>query len=201
MLKKLLIPAIGIVALAVLSGIALAGVPCTGTSTVIITEDSAPCVNAANICPGGDLDTLTVTVTVLDCYGNPVVGQNATVTPVGAGFVFRAADQSKVLVTDGSGVVSAKYYCFGGCGNLAFQAVCQGVTLGPSANIYIANLDNTTTAPTYKCDALDLSLFGQRYGSTTWACGNYNCSVDGKVDALDLSVLGQHYGHGNTMCP
>lgn len=201
MLKKLLIPTIGIVALAVLSGIALAGVPCTGTSTVIITENSTPCVNAANICPGGDRDTITVTVTVLDCYGNPVVGENATITPVSAGFVFKLADSTKVLVTNGSGVVSAKYYCFGGCGNLTFQAVCNGVTLGPSANIYIVNLDYVTSAPTFKCDALDLSPFGQNYGTTTYPCGNYNCSTDGKTDALDLSVLGQHYGHSNTMCP
>jgi len=202
MLKKLLIPTVGIVALAVLSGIALAGVPCTGTSTVIITENSIPCINAANICPGGDLDTITVTVTVLDCYGNPIVGENTAITPQTAGFVFKAADSTRTLVTDVSGVVSAKYYCFGGCGDLKFQAVCNGVTLGPSATIYITNLDNTISPPAYKCDAVDLSLFGQKYGSTTWPCGNYNCSSDGKCDALDLSILGQHYGHsGATMCP
>jgi hypothetical protein len=178
-----------------------AGVPCTGTSTVVITENSSPCVNAANICPAGDLDQITVTVTVLDCYGSPVVGQNATITPASAGFVFKAADSTKVLVTNGSGAVSATYKCFGGCGNLRFQAVCQGVTLGPSAAIDVKNLDNSITPPTFKCDALDLSQFGQKYGSTTWACGNYNCSVDDKVDALDLSILGQHYGHNNTQCP
>lgn len=193
MLKKLLIPAIGIVALAVLSGIALAGVPCSGTSTVIITENSVPCVNAANICPLGDRDTLKVEVTVLDCYGTPLAGKSVTLTPATAGFVFKAADSAKVLVTDSNGKASSGYKSFGGCGDLKFQAVCDGVALGPSATCYIANFDNTITPPTAKVDALDLSQFGQNYGNNAWKQGDYNC--DGFVNALDLSQFGQHYGH------
>ena len=197
MLKKLLIPGMGIVALAVLSGIALAGVPCSGTSTVIITESSGACTNAAAICPKGDLDTIKVVVTVMDCYGSVLVGKTVTVTPATTGFVFKAGETSRVAVTDGAGKVSFGYKCFGGCGNLKFQAVSDGVTLGPSAACYIANLDNAITPPTAKCDGLDLSLFGQNYGKTTFPCGDYNCS--GKEDGLDLSVFGQHYGH--SLCP
>lgn len=193
MLKKLLIPGLGIVALAVLSGIAFAGVPCSGTSTVVITENSVPCTNAANICPAGDRDTIKVEVIVLDCYGTALAGKTVTITPATAGFVFKAADSAKVLVTDALGKVSAGYKTFGGCGDLKFQAISDGVTLGPSATCYIANFDNATSAPTAVVNALDLSQFGQNYGSTTWKQGDYDCN--GVVNALDLSPFGQHYGH------
>ena len=193
MLKKLLIPCFGIVALAVLSGIALAGVPCTGTSTVVITENNVGCAAGAAICPKGDLDTVTVTITVLDCYGTALAGKSVTIQPAAAGFVFNVADSARVLVSNALGVVSQKYMKFGGCGNLRFQAVSDGVTLGPSAPIYVSNMDNVLGTPALKCDGLDLSLFGQYYGLTTFPCGDYNCS--GKTDGLDLSIFGQHYGH------
>ena len=192
MLKKLLIPLFGIVALAVLSGIALAGVPCAGTSTIVVTENSASCTGGAAICPAGDKDTLKVTVTVLDCYGSVLSGKNVTVTPVTTGFKFRAADSSKVAATDVLGVVSFGYKYFGGCGNVQFQAVVDGVTIGPSAAVSIANFDNNAV-PSGKCDLVDLGIFGAHYGSTTWPCGDYNCS--GKTDLVDLGIFGTHYGH------
>jgi len=200
MLKKLLIPVFGIVALAVLSGIALAGVPCAGTSTVVVTENSAQCTGAAAICPAGDKDTLKIEVTVLDCYGTALSGKSVTLTPISSGFKFRAADSSKVAATDVLGKVSWGYKCFGGCGNLQFQAVVDGVTIGPSTAIYIANFDNNAV-PTGKCDAVDLGIFGTNYGSTTWPCGDFNCSA--KTDAVDLAIFGTHYGHqfGMPLCP
>jgi len=191
MLKKLLIPCIGMVALAVLSGIALAGVPCSGTSTVIITENNVPCINGAAICPKGDLDQLTVEVTVLDCYGTALEGKSVTISPVAAGFVFNVADSARVLVSNALGKVTQVYNAFGGCGNLSFAAVVDGVTLGPSATVYIASLDAVLGSP-LRCDALDYSVFGQKYG-LAYPCLDYNCS--GKVDAIEFSVFGQHYGH------
>jgi hypothetical protein len=192
MLKKLLIPVFGIVALAVLSGIALAGVPCAGTSTVVVTENSVVCTGAAALCPAGDMDTLKVTVTVMDCYGTALSGKSVTITPVSTGFKFRAADSSKVVVTDALGGASTGYRYMGGCGNLQFQAVVDGVTLGPSASIYIASPDNTYPANGI-VNAIDLATFGQNYGSSSWPCGDFNCS--GVVNAIDLATFGAHYGH------
>lgn len=192
MLKKLLIPVFGIVALAVLGGIAVAGVPCAGTSTIVVTENNASCTGAAAICPAGDKDTIRVEVTIMDCYGSVLAGKSVTVTPISAGFKFRAADSSKVAVTSALGVVAFGYKAFGGCGNLQFQAVVDGVTIGPSAAIYIANFDNNAV-PSGKVDLVDLGIFGSNYGSTTWPCGDYNCS--GKTDLVDLGIFGTHYGH------
>jgi len=188
MLKKLLIPCLGIVALAVLSGTALAGVPCSSTSTVVITENDLACTNGAVICPGGDFDTLTVEVTVLDCYGTALSGKSVTISPAGAGFVFNVADSARVLVTNALGKVSRKYWRFGGCGDLAFLAVSDGVILGPSATVSIANLD--PAGSTLVVDAVDFSVFGQYY-LKVFPCQDFNC--DGIVDAIDFSAFGQHY--------
>ena len=191
MLKKLLIPCLGIVALAVLSGAALAGVPCTGTSTVVITENSVACTNGCAICPRGDLYKITVEVTVLDCYGTALAGKSVTISPASAGFVFNVADSARVLVTNALGKVSREYSAFGGCGNLAFRGVVDGVTLGPSANVYISSLDPAIGSPLV-CDALDFSAFGQHY-LQVYPCLDYDCS--GTVDAIDFSAFGQHYLH------
>jgi len=196
MLKKLLIPLFGIVALAVLSGIAVAGVPCSGTSTIVVTENNGSCTGAAVLCPKGDKDVVTVTVTVMDCYGTALSGKSVTLTPISTGFKFRTVDQSKVGTTDALGVVAYTYACVGGCGNLQFQAVVDGVTIGPSAAIYIANFD-MNAVPSGSVDAVDLGIFGSNYGSTTYPCGDYNCS--GVTDAIDLAIFGTHYGH--TLCP
>jgi hypothetical protein len=192
MLKKLLIPLFGIVALAVLSGIALAGVPCSGTSTIVVTENSAACTGAAAICPAGDKDTLRVEVTVMDCYGTALSGKSVTLTPISSGFKFRAVDNPVVLSTDVLGKVAYGYRYFGGCGSLQFQAVVDGVTIGPSSAITIANFDNNAV-PSGKCDLIDLGIFGAHFGSTTWTCGDYNCS--GKEDLVDLGIFGAHFGH------
>jgi hypothetical protein len=88
--------------------------------------------------------------------------------------------------------VAFGYKAFGGCGNLQFQAVVDGVTIGPSTAIYIANFDNNPV-PSGKCDLVDLGIFGANFGSTTWPCGDYNCS--GKEDLVDLGIFGTHFGH------
>jgi len=190
MLKKLLIP-IGIVALLAFGSIALAGVPCTGTSTVVATENSSPCPAGGAFCPKGDYNTITVTVTVNDCYGTALAGKSVAVKTAGAATLkFQAADSTKTLTTNISGQVVATYAKIGGCGNMAFTAICQGVTLGPSNSLYCANVDNNGSG---KCDGTDLSIFAGHYGRTDKPCSDFNCS--GKVDGTDLSIFAGHFGH------
>ena len=74
--------------------------------------------------------------------------------------------------------------------------VVDGVTIGPSAAIYIASFD-MNAVPSGSVDAVDLGIFGSNYGSTTYPCGDYNCS--GVTDAIDLAIFGTHYGH--VLCP
>jgi len=190
MLKKLLIP-IGIVALMTFGSIALAGVPCSGTSSVVATENSAPCPAGGAFCPKGDYNTITVTVTVLDCYGTALSGKSVTLHPAGATTVkFQAADSAKTLSTNVSGQVQATYSKMAGCGNMQFTAVSQLVTLGPSNTLYVANVDNNAST---KVDGVDLTFFAGHYGRTDRPCSDYNCS--GKVDGVDLTFFAGHYGH------
>jgi hypothetical protein len=190
MLKKLLIP-IGIVALFALGSIALAGVPCTGTSSVVATENSTPCPAGGAFCPKGDYNTITVTVTVLDCYGTALGSKSVQVRPSGAAtFKFQAADSLKTLTTNVSGQVVATYTKIGGCGNMNFTAICQGVTLGPSNTLYCANVDNNASG---KCDGTDFGVFAGHYNRTDRPCSDYNCS--GKVDGTDFGLFAGHYNH------
>ncbi|HVP58237.1 MAG TPA: hypothetical protein VMU02_09065 [bacterium] len=177
--------------LTALSSIALAGVPCSGTSTVVATENSIPCTGAGAFCPKGDYNSITVTVTVLDCYGTALASKAVTVSPSGdATLKFQAADSAKALTTNGSGQVTATYTKLGGCGNAKFSALSQGVTLGPSNVIYCSNVDNNGTG---KVDGTDLSIFAGHFGRTDRPCSDYNCS--GKVDGTDFSLLAGHFGH------
>jgi len=187
MLKKLLIPT-GIVALFAFGSIALAGVPCTGTSTIVATENNPSCPAGGAFCPAGDLNTITVTVTVLDCYGTALSGKSVTLSPVGAGLKFQAADSAKAVMTNLSGQASTTYSKIGGCGNLTFTGLCQGVTLGPSNSLYCANPDNNGSGTV---DGIDLGTFATHYGKNQ-PCSDYNCS--GLVDGVDLGTFATHYG-------
>jgi hypothetical protein len=182
---------IALIALLAFGSIALAGVPCTGTSSVVATENSAPCPAGGAFCPKGDWTTMTVTVTVLDCYGTALGSKSVAVRPTGDVSVkFQAADSTKTLTTNVSGQVVATYTKMAGCGNMTFTAVVQGVTLGPSNSLYVANPDNNGSG---KVDGTDLGIFAGHFGRTDRPCSDYNCS--GKVDGTDLGLFASHFGH------
>ncbi|MFZ1946940.1 MAG: hypothetical protein WAW06_05290, partial [bacterium] len=190
------IPTVGIVALAILSGVGLAGVPCTGTSTVSYTETSPPCISSAPLCPSGDRDTLKLVATVLDCYGTALVGKTVEIRPIigSGGFFFKVPAETLVLdTTDASGVVSHNYMKVGGCGTISFSVICAGVELGPTASFYISNFDQNIP-PDGVVNAIDFGIFGGfgHFGSTTYPCGDYNC--DGVENAIDFAIFGSHFG-------
>jgi hypothetical protein len=134
---------------------------------------------------------MTVTVTVLDCYGTALGSKSVQVKPSGATTLkLPAADSTKTLVTNVSGVVVATYTKIGGCGNMNFIAICTGVTLGPSNTLYVANVDNNGSG---KCDGTDFSLFAGHFNRTDRPCSDYNCS--GKVDGTDFSLFAGHFNH------
>jgi len=190
MLKKLLIPCIGIVAFLALSGVVLAGVPCSGTSVWTVTTTSAACSFAGGgFCPAGDMDIVTVAVRVKDCYGNILTGETVQFQPDTPGLTFAAAESSQTDVTDINGDASVTYQFFGGCGNLKFIGISMGVTLGPTTPIYVASVDNNGSGAV---DAVDFSTFAAAYGGTD-PCHDYNCS--GQVDGVDFSIFAAHYGH------
>jgi hypothetical protein len=188
MLKKLLIP-VGIVALLSLGSIALAGIPCSGTSTLVATENSVPCTNAGAFCPKGDFNQITVTVTVKDCYGTALAAKPLIVSPATPGFKLAAAESAKACTTNVSGQASVIVTKIGGCGNLQFTALCQGVPLGPSNAIYCSNVDSNASG---KVDGADLLKFAGDYGKNV-PCSDFDCSA--KVDGADLLKFANHYGH------
>jgi hypothetical protein len=187
MLKRLLIACAGI---ALLAGAAYSGLPCAGTSTVTAYADG-DCGPDAAVCPNGDYDTVTVYVTVRDCYGNPLDDRTVTVYPDSAAgeFCFCVGCQTKVGVTDPNGDMSVRFARFGGCGNLAWYAQSEGVILGPSASIYIASFDNNGDCQVNLSDFIN---FANIY-FTADECNDYNC--DGTVNLSDFISFANHYFH------
>jgi len=182
--------------LAVPPALVAAGVPCTGTSTVVAVGQGTPACdpNIAVVCPVGDKGMVRFTVTVLDCYGTPLAYKSVTCNaiPASGAFCFCAGEDPQVGTTNISGQVFYVYDNFGGCGGLQFNAVCQGVTLGPSNIVSIRSPDSDGSC---SVNSVDLSRFASKYG-TGDTCSDYNC--DGVVNSIDLSTFALHYGHA---CP
>ncbi len=193
MFKKLSVACAGITVLMLATGVAFAGVPCAGTSTVSATGNG-DCAPGAAVCPAGDYDVVTVTVTVRDCYGNVLPGLEVEVYPNPAltEFCFCTGYESFTDTTDANGVVSGTFQYFGGCGNLDFYADCEGITLGPSTPINIASYDSNGDCTV---NLTDFIAFAAMYLGTD-PCGDYNC--DGSVNLTDFIKFAAHYLHN---CP
>ena len=191
MYKKVLTACAGFVVLLLVSGMAFAGVPCAGTTTVTATGDDV-CAPGAAVCPGGDLHNVIVTVTVRDCYGAPLSGLMVDVSPGPTGpppdFCF--CDSVKTVgPTDVTGTTSATYSRFGGCGSLQFYATIGTVVAGPSPAITIGSPDNNGDC---QVDLIDFGNFAVQY-FTANTCSDYNC--DGIVDLIDFGIFAVHYFH------
>ncbi len=199
MYEKVLIACAGLVLL--ISGIALAGDPCAGTTTVSAAGNGS-CTPGAAMCPNGDYDQVNVTVTVKDCYGTPLAGQMVTVNanPAGVPFCYCTdgepapndySDSKMVGPTNAAGVVVATFKKIGGCGDMDFYATIGTVTAGPSPSIYIANVDNTGDCA---CNLIDFGNFATAYNVTPAdPCSDYNC--DGAVNLVDFGNFATHYNH------
>jgi hypothetical protein len=200
MYEKVLIACAGLVLL--ISSVALAGVPCAGTTTVTAVGDGS-CTPGAALCPNGDYDQIDVTVTVKDCYGTPLAGQTVTVNanPAGAPFCYcpdgeaapNELEDSKVVgPTNASGVIVATFEKIGGCGNMEFYATIGTVIAGPSASIYIASPDNTGDCVV---NLIDFGNFALAFNGTD-PCMDYNC--DGAVNLIDFGQFALHFNHSCT---
>jgi hypothetical protein len=212
MYKKVLIACAGLVLL--ISGVALAGVPCAGTTTVSATGNG-DCAPDAAVAPDGDqtnpvkvFDDVIVTVTVKDCYGTPLAGQMVTVNAASAGGNFYycpdgdslggAEDTKLVGPTDALGVITATFRKFGGFGNIEFYATIGTVIAGPSASIFIASVDNNTT-PDGKCDLVDFGNFAQDFQPNYNQRSDYDCDSD--VDLVDFGNFAVHFNQGCASTP
>ncbi|MFH1220622.1 MAG: hypothetical protein V1694_09255 [Candidatus Eisenbacteria bacterium] len=195
-MKILSLVALGLGFVSALLPAPAAGVPCAGTSTVVAVGEGTPGCNPniPVVCPAGDKGMVKVTVTVRDCYGTPLANQSVTCNaiPASGAFCFCTGEDPQVGRTDNNGQVFYVYDNFGGCGDLQFSAVCQGVTLGPSNIVSIRSPDSDGSC---SVNSVDLSRFASRYGTTDTCC-DYNC--DGIVNSIDLSTFALHYGH---VCP
>lgn len=192
MSKKVLIACAGFVVLLGISGMAFAGVPCAGTTTVVATGTGS-CAPDAVVCPGGDLQAVDVLVTVRDCYGAPLAGLYVDVSPVGISGTFCFCDSVKTVgPTDVNGQTTATYTRFGGCGELSFQATIGTVVAGPSPAITIGSPDGSGDCIV---DLVDFGKFANQY-FTANTCSDYNC--DGIVDLVDFGIFANHYFHDCT---
>jgi hypothetical protein len=194
MLKRFMVACAGVAVLAI-AGAAFAGVPCTGTSTIAATGDGA-CAPGAAVCPLGDFDTITLSVTVKDCYGTALSGKTVDMymdPTMATAFCFCPGEvTAKQGVTDVNGDVSATWQFFGGCGDMEFTAEVEGVTLGPTSTIYIASPDNNADCVVNLTDFIGFA--GVYF--TTDDCSDYNC--DNTVNLTDFIAFAGHYFHA---CP
>jgi len=192
MYKKVLTACAGFVVLLLISGMAFAGVPCAGTTTVEAAGNGV-CTPGAAVCPHGDMDQVTVTVTVRDCYGTALAGENVTVTPSGVTGSFCFCDSTKNIgPTDALGQATATYIKFGGCGQLSFYAAIGAVVAGPSTPITIGSPDNDGNC------VVNLIDFGNFAGMflTSNSCSDYDCN--GSVNLVDFGTFAGHFLHSCT---
>lgn len=185
---------VSLVMLILSSGIAGGGVPCPSTSTVEARGDGN-CVPDATVCPGGDLDVITVSIILRDCYGVPIEGYMVVVSPVQIeGYnCFCPGEESRTVgPTDVEGKTDARFASLGGCGAIHFSATVNTVEIGPSNVISVIGPDRD-------CDGtvglIDFGFFATHY-LTTDSCYNYDCK--GIVDLVDFGIFALHYLH---TCP
>jgi hypothetical protein len=196
MRKRLMLTLAGIAAMVLLAGGAYAGVPCAAASEVIATPD------CGSYCPAGDMDTVTVTVAVKDCYGTPLPGLWVVVYPLDdTTHCFCPGEAPDSCQTDGTGTCSVTFSDFGGCDTksgdggdcgLEFGATCQGVVLNPSNRITTASPDGDADCDV---DLMDFIYFASVYHGDE-CCSDYDC--DGDVDLMDFIAFAAHYHHA---CP
>ena len=191
MLKKLLVACLG-TAVVLAAGVALAGVPCAGTSECNVSTNSPDCTATEGaFCPQGDGDMVTVGVVIRDCYGNALAGRDVTIAPPGGNFYFCGGSQ--VVSTDALGEASATFSEFGGCGFAQFTATSEGVVIQGNL-IYSSSFDNDEPA-NGSVSGSDFARFASHY-LTTNVCSDYDCS--GQVSGSDFARFASHYLHA---CP
>ena len=188
----------GVAAMVLLGGAAHGAIPCPGTSEVIARP------GCGAYCPAGDMDTVTVTVIVRDCYGTPLPGMLVLIrpiivqygTPPADGHCFCPGEALDSCVTDISATCSVAFSDFGGCDGddceLEFSAVCEGIELGPSNRIVTASPDADADC---QVTLLDFIVFAGNYLSGD-CCSDFDC--DGSVTLVDFIVFASHYLH---RCP
>ena len=179
-----------------LAGAAFAGIPSASTSTVERVPQGTACdpFDIAVVCPASDLGTIMVTVTVRNVYGDPLPGISVTctATPVTGVFCFCPGENPQSGITDINGQCFFYFTDFGGCGDLQFDAVADGVPLNPSPTIYVASVDTNGDC---QVNLTDFIYFAASY-QTVDPCCDYNCN--GIVDLPDFITFAGHYTHA---CP
>lgn len=177
------------------------GIPCDPILRSSFELSPAPVGCQYRFGAGGDLDELTVIVTVRDCFDTPIAGCGiqATLVPNAGTVEFCACEPTvQVVPTNADGAVQFRYSRIGGRGSLsvALTAVCSG-------QIPLETLDLDFTSP-------DLSGSCEPGASTTiidlayWSAGlsayqvesDLNC--DGAIGILDLALWAKGLGIG---CP
>jgi hypothetical protein len=200
MSKMVLVACTAAVLMGLTAGSAFAGLPCEGTSTVVATGNG-PCApsGGAALCPNGDMDVITVTVTVRDCYGAPLAGKNVVVwaysdddfcyCPDGEPTPYQLEDTKLAGPTDAAGVVTVMFSKIGGCGDMKFYVTVDDIVLGPSDWITIASPDNTSDCAV---NLVDFGNFAIDFNGTN-PCSDFNC--DGSVNLVDFGNFALHFNH------
>jgi hypothetical protein len=181
---------VGVAVVGLAIGLCLAGIPAPPLCT-IEASGSGGCAPNAIVCPQGDSDLVTVSITLIDQYGMPVAGQTVEVwpDPDATGFCFCSGEDLKTTTTDIDGECDVTLQHFGGCGDLGFYAECLYVQIGPSDPIHVASYDINGDCAV---SLLDFIVFAGAY-HTEDTCSDYDC--DGTVGLTDFITFAGHYAH------
>ncbi len=172
-------------------------------SSVVLSPSAAPCQYRFRADAG--LDDLTITATVLDSFGAPVVGCLVTVTLVpmlGSPFCICAPCNPQAAVTGVLGVAACVFSKIGGHGIFTASVVACGTAIAaPVIPFTSPDLDaSCELAPLSATTLLDLGLFagGLPPGYEVWS--DYNCS--GIINVVDLGLFAGGVGKGcDGLCP
>jgi hypothetical protein len=148
----------------------------------------------ALVCLAGDLDAITVTLTVLDSLGVPVPGIEVEIIPTPDAdpleFCPGEGGGEHNDTTDASGVISVTFRKVGGCGHAGWSARSGHEILGSSEPIYVLSPDCAVSD--LKTDLSDFIMFCGAYLSSDPCCDYVR---DGYVDLADFMFFAEHYRH------
>jgi hypothetical protein len=184
------VPAMAFPLLMLAAAVVQGGIPCPDLCTVEAVGDGDVAPEAA-VCPQGDFDGVIVTVTAIDCLGEPVPGMEVTVYPDPdiTGFCFCPGEETKVDSTDLAGIMTVVFERFAGCGELRWYAEGRGVIMPASDPIFINSADFSNGD--CQVNLSDFVYFAGRYQGADPCC---DFNRDGSVSLTDFIGFAAHYG-------
>ncbi len=178
-----------------------AGIPCIGFELSEFEISPPPVACQYRFNASGTLDELTVTTTLIDCFGNPGpnCGVMATLEPVSGTWASCGCEPlTQTVDSDENGVASFTFSRIGGHGTLrvSLTALCAGTVLLQEWEIPFTSPDldgSCEASPAASTGVVDLGVWAQGLASYQLA-SDYDCNGD--IGVGDLGAWASGLGDG-----